>query len=90
MIGEFEPGDTLKIRWVSSGTTPADVTYSVINGVEAVVNTGTLINSGSGLWYNNYTVPDTLGYYVVRTTATISGNEYKRAKRFRVIPLEVD
>ena len=90
MIKDMLPGSTLEISWVASGTAPGSVTHTVTNGNETVVDTGTLIDSGDGLWYLGYSVPSSEGYYVVKTTATIGEKPYKNSIRFRVIELETD
>ena len=90
MIPEFLPGDTFKFRWVSSGTTVSDVYFNVYTGSETLVNSVQMTNSGGGHWYTNYTVPTSEGYYVAKTTATINAKPYIKARRFRVINIEVD
>jgi hypothetical protein len=90
MIKELLPGDTLKYKWVSSGTAPSSASYMVLDWNESVVDSGTLTSSGSGHYYENYTVPTSEGYYVFKSTVTINTKEYKRSTRFRVIELETD
>jgi len=90
MIKELLPGDTLRYRWISSGTAPSSFSYLVLDWTETIVDTGTLVSSGAGHFYANYTVPDSEGYYVFKSTVTINSNPYKRSTRFRVIELETD
>jgi hypothetical protein len=90
MIPEFLPGDTFKFKWISSGTSVTDVFFNVFTGSETLVSSETMTNSGGGFWYINYTVPTSEGYYVAKTEATISGKPYKKARRFRVVNIEVD
>lgn len=90
MIKKILPGDTFEYQWISSGTLPSSASYEVFNNLEVVVNTGTLISSGNGHYYEKYTVPSSEGYYVFKSTITISAKQYIRSRRFEVIELEVD
>ena len=90
MISEFLPGDTFKYTWINSGTTVSSLSYVVMNGSESIVNTGTLTNSGDGHYFEDYTVPNTEGYYTFKSEAFVNSKPYLRTKRFRVIELEVD
>jgi len=91
MTDEFLIGDTAKLTWVNSGVTPdAAPPWSLYDGGETVVDTGTLISSGNGHYYGYCTLPDTPGFYVAESIATISGFPFKRRVRLRAILDEVD
>lgn len=89
-IKEFLTGNTQKVSWISSGETATSIHYAVRDGSETLVDSATMTDSGNGHYYGLHTVPDTPGYYVVETTATINGRPYKNRERYRAIELEVD
>jgi hypothetical protein len=84
-------GDTVKLSLIkSSHTFDGGVTFSVFTGSESVVNTGTLIDSGSGHWYKYYTLPTTPGMYSVEVTAVMSTMPFKRRAIIKAVQEEVD
>lgn len=84
---EFLCGDTIKVTWINSGVTPSDVRATIYNGSETAVDSATMVESGSGngFFYHLHTVPNTPGFYVAETYATISGKPYKRRNTFKAI-----
>ena len=88
----FLCGDTLKVRWVNSGVSPSVITAKVYDGTEAVVDSSAMVESGSGLghYYHLHTVPNTPGWYVAETIATIVGKPYKNRERYRAVLLDVN
>ncbi len=90
MLKEILPGDTIKYKWISSESVVSSATYEVFDWNETLVGSGALVDSGSGHWYLDYTVPTSEGFYVFKSTITINSKPYIRARRFRVIELETD
>ena len=83
-------GNTIQITWVNSGQTPSPITAGVYNGSDTLVDSGAMTSSGNGFYFRNYTLPNTAGYYVAETMATIGGNPYKNRIRFKAIKGETD
>lgn len=83
-------GSTIKLTWISSGTTADSIGYAVYNGSESVVDSGTLTSSGNGHYYANHQTPNTPGYYAVEFTAHVGANPYKNRTAYRVILEDVD
>lgn len=85
-------GDTRRVKWVSSGESPTDISAAFRSGnsSETVVASATMTDSGNGHYWANLTVPNTPGFYVAETLATISGYPYRRRLRFRAVASEVD
>ena len=83
-------GDTIAITWVNSGVTPTAIGAAIYNGSETLVSSASMTSSGNGHYYRLYTLPNTPGYFVAETIATISGNPYKNRIRFKAIRGEVD
>lgn len=82
-------GDTFKVSFIASGTTPSVITHSIISGSETIVSSGAGVNSLNGHYYRNVIV-NTPGYFVSQWDATINGNPYRRRKRFKAVLNEVD
>ena len=83
-------GGTVRFTWVSSGTTPSSICAAVYNGSESLVHSESMVSSGSGHYYLDYTVPGSLGYYAVELSANINSNPYKRRLKVKVIAGDVD
>ena len=90
MLQEFLIGDTLKSTWVNSGASPSDIRSSVFNGEETSVGSATMTSSGNGHYYAFHTIPNTPGFYVAETLATIGGYPFKRRVSFKAVKEEVD
>lgn len=90
-IKDFLVGDTVKLTWINSGVTvDGAIPWSMRNGAETVVSSGSMVSSGNGLHYAFATLPDTPGLYVAETIATISGYPFKRRAYMRATLGEVD
>jgi hypothetical protein len=89
---DFLCGDTIKIRWIDSGVSPSSIIGAVYTGSETIVDSAAMVESGSGLghYYHLHTVPNTPGYYVIQTLATISGKPYKNRAQFRAVLKDVN
>ncbi len=83
-------GDTIEISWVSSGVSPSDIYCAVYNGSETLVDSATMISSGNGHYYHLHTIPNSEGFYVAETLATVSTKPYGRRIKFKAIKGEVD
>ena len=83
-------GDTLTVTWVSSGVAPTTIAAAIYNGSDSMVNSISMTSSGNGHYYSTYTIPNTPGYYVAQTLATISGKPYKDRMKFKIVTGEVD
>ena len=83
-------GDTLKVTWVHSGTTPTSIHAAIYDGSETLVNSMSMTSSGNGHYYSLYTLVDSLGYFVAETLATISGKPYKNRMKFKAVSGEAD
>lgn len=83
-------GDTLKATWVDSGVTPTAISHALYDGAETLVNSVSMTNSGNGHYYALFTLPDTPGFYVSESVATISGYPFKRRIKLRAVKDEVD
>lgn len=86
---EFDVGDTFQVTWINSNVTPTDIHYTVHDGSESLVDSGTMISSGNGHYYGFHT-PNSFGFFTVRTVATIAGLPFKRSEKFKAILVEVD
>jgi len=82
-------GDTFKQTFVNSGSSANPIIASIISGSETIISSGTAVDSGNGHYYYMASV-SAPGYYVSQWEATISGNPYKRRKRFKAVLSEVD
>ena len=83
-------GNTIQVTWVSSGQTPDPIIAAIYNGSDTLVNSAAMVDSGNGHFYHNYTLPNTTGFYVAETIATIGGNPYKNRITFQAVTGEVD
>lgn len=82
-------GDTFKATFINSGGSASPIIASLISGSETIISSGSAVDSGNGHYYRMFTV-NSPGYYVLQWDATISGNTYKRRKRFKAYMNEVD
>lgn len=87
---DFLCGDTIKIRWVNSGVTPSAIIAAAYTGSETIVDSATMVSSGDGHYYHLHTIPNTPGYYVAQTLATISGKPYKNRTAYRAVLMDVN
>lgn len=87
---DFLCGDTIKIRWINSGVTPTSLIVAAYTGSETIVDSATMISSGAGHYYHLHTIPNTPGYYVAQTLATISGKPYKNRTVYRAVLMDVN
>ncbi len=85
-------GDTVQITWVNSGVTPSPLIAALYTGSETIVDSGTMTESGTGngFFFRNVTMPDTPGFYVAETLATIASLPYKRRIKIHAVLGEVD
>lgn len=83
-------GDTVKIRWINSGITPTAIIGAVYTGSETIVDSAVMVSSGNGHYYHLHTVPNTPGYYVAQTLATISTKPYKNRLAYRAVLMDVN
>lgn len=89
-MDKFLFGDTKKLTWISSGTTPTLIYSTIFDGNESSVNSSTMTSSGNGHYYANMTLPNTPGFYVRETYAWVNSFPYRNRERFKVIKSEVD
>jgi len=87
---DFLCGDTIKVRWINSGVTPTTIVGAVYTGSETIVDSAAMASSGDGHYYHLHTVPNTPGYYVAQTLATISGKPYKNRTAYRAVIRDVN
>jgi len=87
---KFLIGNTLKVTWVNSGVTPSAISAAIYNGSDTLVNSVAMTSSGNGHYYSPYTLPNTPGYFVAETLATVSSNPYKDRMRFKAVTGEAD
>jgi len=83
-------GDTVRMTWISSGTTPSPIFNHLLTGSETSISSTSMTDSGNGHFFRDLTLPDTPGFYVSESVATVDSFEYKRRKRFQIILAEVD
>lgn len=85
-------GNTIRITWVNSFVTPTNLFCSVFDGNNVLVDSATMIDSGSGNhYYHNHTVPvNSPGFYTVFTECTIGGKPYKNSLIYKGRLNEVD
>jgi len=83
-------GDTIQITMVNSGVTPSSILCSVYDGSENLVDSGSMVSSGNGHYYYDHTVPNSTGYYVAQTLATINSKPYKNRVKYKAVTGEVD
>mgnify|MGYP001613287556 CR=1 FL=1 len=89
-IQDFLCGDTVKIRWINSGITPTTIIATAYTGAETLVDSGAMVSSGNGHYYFLHTIPNTPGYYVAQTLATISSKPYKNRSQYRAVLKDVN
>ncbi len=89
-IKETLIGDTIKVTWVDSGVTPTDIFAALYDGSEVLVNSLTMTDSLNGHFFANITLPNSPGFYVAQTLATIESFPYKRRLKVKAILGEVD
>jgi hypothetical protein len=87
---DFLCGDTIKIRWVNSGTSPSSIYAAAYTGSETLVDSAAMVDSGNGHYYHLHTIPSTPGYYVAETLATIAGKPYKNRTPYRAVLKDVN
>ncbi len=87
---KFLIGDTLKVSWINSGNTPTPIFAAIYNGSDTLVNSISMTDSGNGHYYSYWTLPNSIGYYVAETIATIGGQPFKRRAPFKAVKGEVD
>ena len=83
-------GDTIQVTWVNSGQTPSPLTAAIYDGSDTIVDSASMVSSGNGHFYHLYTLPNTPGFYVAETLATLAGKPYKNRKTFKAVTGEVD
>lgn len=73
-----QAGTTKILTWTSSGITPTTLYAALYTGSDTLVNSITMIESGSGLgtYYAPITMPTSLGQYYTEMVATIAGYPY--------------
>ena len=91
-IVEVLIGDTVQITWVNSGVTPSPIIATIFTGSETAIDSGTMTESGTGngFFFRDFTIPNTPGFYVAETLATIGGSPYKRRIKMHAVRGEVD
>ena len=82
-------GDTFKVSWVDSGVTPTDVHASLFDKNELLVDSVTMTDSLNGHFFALFTLPNSAGYYVAETLATIEAFPYKRRVKIEAVRGEV-
>lgn len=87
---DFLCGDTIKVRWINSGVTPTALIAAAYTGSETIVDSAAMVSSGDGHYYHLHTIPNTPGYYVAQTLATISGKPYKNRTPYRAVLMDVN
>lgn len=87
---DFLCGDTVKIRWINSGVTPTTIIAAAYTGSETMIDSAAMVSSGNGHYYHLHTIPDSPGYYVAQTLATVSGKPYKNRERYRAVIKDVN
>lgn len=87
---DFLCGDTVKMKWVNSGVSPSAIIAAVYNGSGAIVDSAAMVSSGDGHYYHLHTIPDTPGYYVAQTIATVVGKPYKNRTPYRALLMDVN
>lgn len=83
-------GDTVKLTWVNSGVTPSAISGALYNGSDTLVSSAAMTSSGNGHYYLDITVPNSLGFYVAETLATVNSLPYKNRIKFRAVRDGVD
>lgn len=87
---DFLCGNTVKVRWINSGTTPSSISAVAYTGSDTLIDSGAMVSSGAGLYYHWHSVPNTPGYYVVETQALISGKTFKNRFQYRAVLKDVN
>ena len=83
-------GNTIRVTWVSSGVTPTTIYTGVYDGDETLVHSESMVSSGNGHYYLDYTVPTSLGYYATEVNASINSKVYKKRLKFQTVTGQVD
>lgn len=89
-VQETLSGTTLRVTWVSSGTTVSSIYSTLLDKAETVVNTATPTSSGGGLWYAIHPIPNSNGWYVNEWQAIINANTYVNRQYIKATKPEVD
>lgn len=89
-MDKFLSGDTRQFTWISSGAAASPISAAILNSADAVVSSVSMTDSGAGHYYAVMTMPNTQGYYVKETLATVNSKQYKQREKFKIILCEVD
>lgn len=89
-VQDFLCGNTFKITWINTGVTPTTIVAATYTGSETIIDSGTMTSSGNGHYFYLHTVPNTPGYYVTESIATISGKQYKNRTKYRAVITDVN
>lgn len=77
--------DTIKFKFVSSGDTFNPITSYITNESGTVVGSAAMSDSGGGLYYHNFTMPNSPGFYVQTAQGYVNSLSYKRKVFLRVV-----
>lgn len=88
-------GDTVNFTCISSGNVASEVNMSIFDGAETLVSSKSAVDSGnSEHWYaKEYFDPSCYtadAFYNVRFDSTISGSNYRRHLKIKVVKDGVD
>jgi hypothetical protein len=89
-VKDFLCGNTIQVSWINSGVTPTDVYAACFTGSETVVDSATMVSSGNGFYYHLHTIPNTPGFYVIQTLATINSKPFKDRQIYQAVLQDVD
>ncbi len=92
-VRHIEIGTTKKFTWVASSTTVTTGYSAIRDGLEAIINTVSLTDSGNGHWFSLHSFLATtyaIGYHTQTFHMTIGGNPYNNPQRIKLIMTEVD
>jgi hypothetical protein len=89
-ITERIAGTTIRTTWVNSGTVPGDICSTLRDKTEALVDSMTAIQSGTGMYYGIHTLPKSSAWYVNEWISVINARTYVDRQFVRAIHPEVD
>lgn len=90
MTRRFVIGDTVRVTWINSGVTPSAISAAMYDGTETLVSSATMTSSGNGHYFARFTLPTSLGYYAIETSATVDTYPYKRRALVQAVRGDVD
>jgi hypothetical protein len=89
-IVETIAGTTIKLTWISSGTTASPIISTLIDKSETLVSSVTATSSGNGHYYALHLIPNSQAWYVNEWWAFVNPNTYASRQLLSATRLRVN